>query len=81
MVKCRVSFAVRTELLNNSRVPAVLLRGVTVATWATVATWETMTIVATRGVRVALVTCAIVATWAIWARYVSLYTCVEVRFG
>jgi hypothetical protein len=32
LVKCCVFFEVRTELLNNSRVPAVLLRGATVAT-------------------------------------------------
>jgi hypothetical protein len=42
MVKCCVYFAVRTELLNNNRVPAVLLQEATVATWATVATCVTV---------------------------------------
>jgi hypothetical protein len=67
MVKCSVFFAVRTQLLNNSRVPAVLLRGTTVATWVTSAT---MVIGGDRGdlttmVPVATVeTCVTVATHA-----------------
>jgi hypothetical protein len=35
MVKCYIFFVVWTELLNNSRVPTVLLRGATVATLVT----------------------------------------------
>jgi hypothetical protein len=82
-------FAVRTELLNNSRVPAVLLQGTimaTVAIWMTVATWWLWwpwrpgrpRRLGDRGVRATLATCE---TRATWARQTSLSSYAKVRFG